>query len=186
MRSFGWESFWAVFVETLTQLCPNIREIWVHFSLTLAGNVNHGPQSQFGNGIEPLDPAFERDALAGLEDVLFKLSITFRYELDESSQFHRVDNVPITRAQVENAIQVKLPKLHKRGIARVEYNCSIEQFKHRVSIGHRLCRFFPRHQDRADGFALLQGFQPAALRRVPRSMPRNSFPHDGISLPSLR
>lgn len=128
MPSFDWATIWAVFAETLAQLCPSIREIALPFKLYYSGHTD-GSRLHFGDGIEALDPVFERDALANLERVLFLLYIILPYKGDAAPV------APITKEQVEEAIQTKLPKLHKRGTSRVEYRYIPYRLRDHVSTG---------------------------------------------------
>lgn len=133
MGSFDWASFWGIFAGSLVQLCPSIREISLRLSFNGSGNANDAPELHFGDGIEVLDAAFGRDALAGLKRVLFSLSTQLGYEGDEAPE------APVTLQQLEDVIGVKLPKLHKRGIALLEYEYDTFSLPDVVSNGGRLC-----------------------------------------------
>ena len=110
---------WAMAAEYLKQLCPSIRKISLTFRVQLESrNANDADELHFGDGIEALEPVFARDALSGVEDVQFDLYIYHEYRGVE------VPKDPITLEQMEDAIRVKLPKLHKRGIVRLLLNCN--------------------------------------------------------------
>lgn len=134
MPSLEWVSFWAVIAECLAQVCPNIRDVSLLFYLTLNEDVTDGLVIPFGDGLEALDPAFERDAFAGLKRVLFGLYFSHNSRGDNSE----VPKPAITLEQTERVIHAKLPKLHKRGIIRVEYKFDTSPVLASVSTPHRL------------------------------------------------
>lgn len=124
-------SVWAVIAESLTQLCPRIRKIRLRFCVDLdSSNANNALEFHFEDGIEALEPVFERDALSGVEQVLIDLRIDHGYRGDEAPK------APITLEQIEEVIRLKLPQLHKRGKARVEYRHNPYRLPDDVSAGH--------------------------------------------------
>ena len=133
MPSLDWATIWAVVAESLSQLGPNIRETSLRFDLNRSGDSTNGFQIRFGDGIEVLEPVFERDALSGVEDVQFGLYIDHLYRGDE------VPKDPFTLEQMEDAIRVKLPKLHKRGIVHMRCRCFSDHITDSVSTSHRIC-----------------------------------------------
>ena len=114
-RLKAWASFWALISDHISHLCPAIRRI--HLDLCFAGAAISfsGLKHPFRHGVEALDPVFEQEALANLQHV------GFGFEIYREYRGEKVPEAPITLEQVEDAIQAKLPKLYKRGIAHVRY-----------------------------------------------------------------
>lgn len=111
--SLDWVSIWAVIADSIAQLGPSIRDIYLRFPFRVSRNAEDGFRPRFGNGIELLDPAFSRDTLTDLSNVLF---------LVELEQCWENGLTPIPQKKLEDIIRMKLPELHKRVIPQVEFS----------------------------------------------------------------
>ena len=115
MSRRAWVSFWAIIAEHISQLCTAIRSIELQLFIQNAATGFVDTQDAFLDGIEVLEPVFEQEALANLQHVVFDFAITCWYKGNKAPE------APITLEKFEDAIQAKLPKLRKRGIAQVRY-----------------------------------------------------------------